>query len=133
MKDEAVVEAARLLRGHLADVVSVDRIERLDREISECLGTAGAEMAEQLRTLIASDEDALQWVEDLLDDPDLLPPELQEVRSAAYGPALGAGDHIPPDRYVCPVLRDTVWYRREVGQPIPKCGTHGCVLVRVDR
>lgn len=130
MRDDEIVAVSKLLRPYLGDLLGPAEAARVDQVIGAVLAGPEVEAPGQLREIAGSDIRLLRWVEDVLDDPRLLPPELQGVRSADYRPNLGNGEPVPADRFVCPVSADVVWYRPGVGRAIPTCGTHGQILVR---
>ena len=134
MNDAGVVQAAKMVRPYLSDLIGDERADDWDQRLGELLSRDVAEtrMAVDLWQVLEKDETVLQWVEDVLDDPALLPPELQRlnVRGAGYAPVPGQGEPIQFDRFVCPVDGDVIWYRPRIGVPILRCNTHDRELVR---
>lgn len=128
MDDADLAEAARLVRPYLPELVGAERAVTLDRRIGAVLARWPAHTA--LLDVLTSDDAVLRWVEEVLDDPRLLPPDLRGPDVRTFEPVPGGGDPIPADRFTCPVNGDVVWYRPRVGTPVPVCGTHGRELVR---
>ncbi len=62
-----------------------------------------------------------EWVEQLLEDPDLVPPEWREDGVRSFKPLTGNGKPITAPRYVCPIGEAYVWYQASVGEPVPSC------------
>lgn len=135
MDDADVIDAAKLIRPYLVALVGPDRAAELDSTIGTILAARSdvQDAGEQLRELLTRDHTLLQWVEDALDDPQHLPPELQLVRSGDYQQMPGGGDVVPADLYVCPVGNDTNWYRPKIGTAVITCSTHQVLLVRAER
>lgn len=134
MQDADLIKVAKLVRAYLPDLVGEQRAIVLDRRIGEVVNRDAPDpvRAGELRTVLGEDDPVLEWVEEVLDDPWLLPPGLPgaEVRDVGYESLPGAGAPIQAERFSCPVNGDTDWYRPGVGVPVPVCGTHGCRLVR---
>lgn len=128
--DDGLVEAAKALRPYLAGLVGAEQAPHWDAEVAELLAVGQQDRAAAVRRLIESDADVLQWVEDLLDDPRRLPPELQRVRTSQYAPGLGSGDFVEADRFVCPQADHYVRYRAQVGEDMGICPDHKCPLIR---
>lgn len=128
--DEGLVEAAKALRPYLAGLIGTERAPHWDTEVAELLAGGRQDRAAGLRRLVESDVEVLQWVEDLLDDPQRLPPELQGVRTSQYAPGLGSGDFVGADRFVCPQADHYVRYRVQVGEEMGICPDHKCPLIR---
>ncbi|MFB9903068.1 hypothetical protein [Allokutzneria oryzae] len=109
---ERVVDAAKAIRPYLPDMLGEDA-ERFDLLVSGLLAQAEAdpdETALRLEQLLSMPPVTARWLERVLADDQLRPPELQQH------PQLG--------RFECPG-KDFVWYPRIVGQRAPICPTHG--------
>ena len=134
MNDAGLIAAAKLVRPYLPELVGPEQTEDWDNRLGTMLASDAGEqqLAAEILAVLRSDEVVLQWVEDVLDDPRRLPPELQRlsVRGAEYAPVPGGGEVIDADRFVCPVNGDVVWYRPRVGVPIKRCLFHNRELVR---
>jgi hypothetical protein len=129
--DEILLDTARMVRGYLADLVDEDLARDLDRQIARLLATAnnGEDVTEPLRRLLSSVDIIQAWADDVRRDPQHRPPELQPGRGpSGYTPQAGAGEPIIAQLFACP-FADFRWYRREIGQPVRSCPTHGAVLV----
>lgn len=129
--DEILLDTARMVRGYLADLVDEDQARDLDRQIAGLLAAAnnGEDVTEPLNHLLASVDIIQAWADDVRRDPQHRPPELQPGRGrGGYSPPAGAGEPIIAQIYACP-YRDFRWFRREVGQRVEPCPTHGAVLV----
>src|SRR5664279_767420 len=133
-EDDGVLEAARAIRPYLTDlVVGQDAAGLLDRQIAGHL-TGGADRSEtvrRLRTLLEEQEDTRWFLTEVLADVPHHRPPYQQPRHRQRQPGMAspAGDTGPilhTGIYTCPD-GDYVWYRPEVGTPIPDCPTphHG--------
>lgn len=129
--DEILLDTACMVRGYLANLVDEDLARDLDRQIAGLLATAnnGEDVTEPLRRLLSSVDIIQAWADDVRRDPQHRPPELQPGRGASgYTPLASAGEPIIAQLFACP-FADFRWYRREIGQPVRSCPTHGAVLV----
>jgi hypothetical protein len=129
--DEILLDTARMVRGYLAELVDEDLARDLDRQIAGLLATAnnGEDVTESLRRLLSSEDIIQAWADDVRRDPEHRPPELQPRRGpSGYSPLAGGGEPIAAQLFACP-FGDFRWYRREIGQPVRPCPTHGAVLV----
>jgi hypothetical protein len=127
--DDGVLEAARAIRPYLSDLVGPAKAGALDRRIADHLAGPAVSVAE-LRSLLEEQEDTAWFLSRVLSDrPRYRPPYHQPA--ATRGIVSPAGDPalIEADRYSCP-RGDYVWYRPEVGSPVPDCPTHGLSLTR---
>ena len=131
--DDGVIEAARAIRPYLTRLVDEPAVAgNLDRRIAEQLaGQADqAATASRLRALLEEHEDTAWFLTRVLTDkPHHRPPYQQpssrrDIVSPAGDPGL-----IEADRYACPA-GDYVWYRPDIGAPIPDCPDHRIPLVR---
>ena len=126
--DGGVLEAARAIRPYLTDLVGQDAAGLLDRQIAGHLtgGSGRSETAGRLRALLEEQEDTRWFLTEVLADvPHHRPPYQQPryLRRQTGGIASPAGDPGPilhTGIYTCPD-GDYVWYRPEVGTPIPDC------------
>jgi len=69
-----------------------------------------------------------EWVEQLLEDGDLVPPHLQSDQVRSYAGLTGMASSKPP-RYHCPE-HDVVWYRMSVADTVPPCSSCEKILSR---
>jgi hypothetical protein len=136
--DDAVIEAARAIRPYLerlADPPST--ADGLDRHLADALNSRSARpaVARRLRILLNEQEDTAWFLTEVLADaPHCRPPYHQpRNRRRQAGIPAPAGDPGPvdADRYACP-RGDYVWYRPEVGTPVPDCPTHHIPLTGRD-
>ena len=135
-EDEGVLEAARAIRPYLTRLVDNPAAARLDRAIADDFASAAdrSATARRLRALLDSHEDTAWFLTEVLKDaPHYRPPYQQPryLQRQTGGIAAPIGDPGPIDaaRYTCP-HGDYVWYRPEVGTPIPDCPTHHVALTR---
>ena len=88
--------------------------------------------ARRLRILLEQHEDTAWFLGRVLADaPDYRPPYYQpgyRTRGTASPP----GDVMPiaAARYNCPVCGNYVWYRPDVGTPVPRCRTDDVLLTQ---
>jgi hypothetical protein len=130
--DEGVMEAARAIRPYLDDLVGPLTAEVLDRRIAREFVDHTNQMATptRLRALLEEQEDTAWFLRRVLaDKPRYRPPYCQP--SSQRGIPSPAGDPGPvvADRYACP-RGDYVWYRPDIGTPVPECPTHNIPMTR---
>ena len=130
--DEGVIEAARAIRPYLNDLVGpadaalVDR--RIVSEFAAGVGQVGA--AGRLRAVLEEYEDTAWFLRRVLGDkPHYRPPYFQPVHQRSITRPSGDPGYVAADRYACP-RGDYVWYRPDVGTPIPECPNHHIKLTR---
>ncbi|GAA3796991.1 hypothetical protein GCM10023083_35390 [Streptomyces phyllanthi] len=130
-----ILDAARAIRPYLPNLLafSPGSAARLDDELAQLLEkSAEPDTADRLRRVLESNPVTEVWVSQFLEfdvPPDFIAPGTRG--SATSGPA-GDGEIVRPGpKFVCPVGGDVVWWRRHVGQDIPRCTTHGVTLVKV--
>ena len=135
--DNAVIEAARAIRPYLGRLVDSPAAAELDRHLADALndGSDRPATACRLRILLDGQEDTAWFLAEVLADvPRCRPPYHQSrYRQRQTGIPAPAGDPGPVDaaRYTCP-QGDWVWYRPDVGTPVPACGTHHIRLIGPD-
>jgi plasmid stabilization system protein ParE len=135
--DDGVVAAARAIRPYLAELVGPTAADSLDRRLADLLNRAPdqPETVTRLRALLEEHKDTTGWflIEALADAPQYRPPYQQPryLSRQTGGLALPAGDPAPISaaRFSCRG-GDYVWYRPEVGAPVPDCPTHHVTLTR---
>jgi hypothetical protein len=129
---DGALEAARSIRPYLNDLVGPARAVTLDRRIADELAGPGERTAtaRRLRTLLAEDNDTAWFLNRVLGDKPLYRPPYHQptYRRDIVSPAGDAG-LVKADRYACPG-GDYVWYRPELGIPVPTCPTHDIPLNR---
>lgn len=129
--DDALWEAARSVRPYLVELAGAAAPD-VDAALAELLSDAdGDEETEyQLRDVLESREGTRIFLQRVRKDaPAYRPPQVVSDLTMRYaGPA---GDPLPvrADKFACP-HGDYVWYRPEVGLPVPQCPTHHCPLKR---
>ena len=134
--DEGVLEAARAIRPYLDRLVeSADAAAELDRQLADELGQVSdpSASARRLRILLEQHEDTAWFLDRVLADaPEHRPPYHQPGYLTRGGTASPAGDAMPiaAVRYNCPVCGDYVWYRPDVGTPVPRCETDDVLLTQ---
>jgi hypothetical protein len=130
--DDGVLEAARAIRPYLGDLVAPPLASAIDDRIaSEFNSTASpAEIVGRLRALLEEHEDTAWFLTRVLADSSLRrPPYLQRTRYRGITSPPGDPFLVAADRLVCP-RGDYVWYRPEIGAPVPACPTHQLALIR---
>jgi hypothetical protein len=131
--DDGVLEAAQAIRPYLKSLIDDPAMAAiLDRQIADQLvgpsdttATAG-----RLRALLEVQEDTAWFLGRVLaDKPHYRPPYYQPAYQRGSVSPAGDPGLVEADRYACP-RGDYVWYRPEVGTPIPDCPTHQISLTR---
>lgn len=131
--DDGVLEAARAIRPYLENLVDEPAVARnLDRRIAEQLTGQGdqAATASRLRALLEEHEDTAWFLSRVLTDRPRYRPPYQQPRDRRdiVSPAGDVG-LIGADRYACPE-GNFVWYRPDIGTPVPDCPDHHLPLAR---
>jgi len=132
--DEGVLEAARAIRVYLTRLVDDPRAaDALDQELAGELGQVSdpAVSARRLRVLLERNEDTAWFLGRVLADaPDHRPPYYQQNAYRVSGTASPLGDPMPVGaaRYNCPACGNYVWYRPDIGTPVPRCPTDDVLL-----
>jgi len=129
--DEGVLEAARAIRPYLTGLVeSPDAAAELDRQLADELGQVSdpSASAQRVRILLERHADTAWFLDKVLADaPDYRPPSHQPgSRTRGIAPPAGHAMPIAAARYNCPVCGNYVWYRPDVGTPVPRCRTTMC-------
>ncbi|MBM3727972.1 MAG: hypothetical protein FJW40_21425 [Acidobacteria bacterium] len=120
-----ILEAARTIRPYLPSLIGPPAAAVLDAKLASLL--ADARQGRKVDNLIL---DALQapeareWTRQFLRAG-----ALETLR--AYQPVAGPGRPVAAEKYCCP-QGDYVWYRRQVGETVPKCPTHQCELTQCE-
>ena len=141
---DGVVEAARAIRPYLDELVGPRAAAGLDRRLAETLLDPAdtpertAERARGLRGLLGAHPATRRFLTEVLTDPPWFRPPYQQPRyhrapdgRRTTGSAGLLGDPHPTGatRYTCP-RGDYVWYRPDIGTPVPDCPTDQVPLVR---
>jgi hypothetical protein len=135
-EEEGVLAAARAIRPYLGELVGAHASGGLDARLAALLnGTIDTETVGELRKLLEQADDTTDWFlsEVLADAPRYRPPYQQPRYLRSRGMVSPAGDPTSPisaPRYSCPRGGDYVWYRPDIGTPIPLCPTHQVGLTR---
>lgn len=116
--------AARTVRSCLTDLLGPGEGSRIDSLLAAALtrADAGEEVEEELAAVFGQQAALLSLATSILADPYHRPPQVR-----AAWPS-GHGEPVDADRYVC-AGGDYIWYRLDIGQPVPTCPTHGRILV----
>jgi hypothetical protein len=122
--DETILELARTIRLYLPALLGEGPAAAVDRQLAELLDPArqGDDVDDRILDLLREPLAVHNWAAGFVQHG---PPEVHE---RGLSPLPGAGSTLPPPKYVCPRGGDTVWYRRAVGQPVPRCPTHDVTL-----
>ena len=131
--NDGVLEAARAIRYYLKDlVIDPAKAGTLDRRIADQL-TSRADRtatASRLRALLEGQEDTAWFLNRVLTDkPHYRPPYHQPAYQRDIVSPAGELSQVEADRYACPV-GDYVWYRPDIGTPVPECPDHHIPLAR---
>ena len=129
--DDGVLEAARAIRPYLGDLVGAALASAIDDRIAGEFNSPSnpAETVSRLRALLEEHEDTAWFLTRVLADPALhRPPYLQQIRHRGIISPAGDPYLVAADRFVCS-RGDYVWYRPEIGTPVPACPTHHLALI----
>jgi hypothetical protein len=131
--NDGVLEAARAIRPYLKDLIDDPAVAgNLDRRIAEQFTDQAdqAATASRLRVLLEKQEDTAWFMNRVLTDkPHYRPPYHQPAYQRDIVSPAGDFGLIEADRYVCPA-GDYVWYRPDIGTPVPDCPDHHIPLAR---
>jgi hypothetical protein len=124
-----ILAAARLIRSYLGELLSAGEAETFDQLVARQLGSdvPDEEKAQRVKTVLDSRPSTAAWLDIVVADDGLRPPELQEWESRQIEPVSGQLP-VPAMRYVCP-QGDFDRYLRSVGQEPGRCPTHDVDLV----
>ena len=88
--------------------------------------------ARRLRVLLGQHEDTAWFLDKVLADAPEHRPPYHQPGYRTRGTASPAGDAMPvaAARYNCPVCGNYVWYRPDVGTPVPRCRTDDVLLTQ---
>jgi len=133
MDDEGVLEAARLLRPYLPQLMTPTAAEKLDRQVASLLDDAagGQNVTARLWELLGENRFTRTFLRKVLADaPAYRPPDVKR-RDRRRGPGELPGERTPvqADKFVCPNGHYT-WYRQAVEEAMPRCPSDGLELVR---
>jgi hypothetical protein len=130
--DDRLLDAARLVRGYLPDLVGA-RAGEYDTELRDLLGkaAAGVDVDEEVAGVLERSQAVQAWAAQVLSDERGWPPELQQISERAHEALPGLPSVVQTQLYECPVNRAFQWARPFIGSPIPFCPDHpGALLVR---
>lgn len=125
-----VLEAARIIRRYLPDLVEQVEAGTIDKVISYLLAFPAekeSQASTRLLGLLAIRPGIKAWLDRVLDDEDLRPPEFQDVEHRGTD-AIGGARAVPARQFAC-VDGDFVWFQRTAADVPPICPTHGGELV----
>jgi len=133
--DEGVLEAARAVRAYLTDLAgSPEAAAALDRQLAGELRDVSDPPASagRLRVLLERNEDTAWFLDRVLADAPAHRPPYFQPTYVTRGPAALLGDAMPVTaaRYNCPECRNYVWYRPDIGTPVPRCPDDGVLLTQ---
>lgn len=122
--DETVLEVARAIRAYLPQLVGPDDAVVLDAELASLLELSGRgePVNDRILAVLRTRDETHGWAADFLVNR-----RPRDVLDDRYSPLAGNVQPLVPPRYVCP-HDDFSWYRRSVGQAVPRCPTHGLAL-----
>jgi hypothetical protein len=89
----------------------------------------GEAVTAELTELLSRHPRLDDWVDDLLEDPGLVPRDLQPRRPRSYRPLPGDMSVIAAPRYTCPSGDGFTWYQISAADPVPPCMLCGRPLV----
>lgn len=120
---EMILEGARSIRPFLPELLG-DDAGPVDHQVAKLLAQAkaGQETHEQILELLKSYPETRTWMAEFLG-------ETRSVKGFEELP--GQGQAISASKYRCPE-DDYTWFRRVVGETVPKCPTHGVLLIPAD-
>jgi hypothetical protein len=79
------------------------------------------DISADLRDLLRQHQHLNEWVEQLLEDDELVPPHLQPDTVRSFQPMPGPGGPIRAPKYQCPAGDGFTWYQSSVARPVPSC------------
>jgi hypothetical protein len=120
--EDPILDAARAIRPYLPHLVGT-RADDVDRTLVELLkgASAGETVDDALLDVLQRDPATHNWTASYLERG--LPPDIAAVREKGLQELPGHGEVVAATRFRCP-RGDYLWYRRSVGQEIPRCPTH---------
>ncbi len=124
---DSILELARSIRPYLHELLPAPAAGDLDAELGSLLAGQAAERSvpDVILERLRQHESTHVWASEFLANG--LPPDVADVEKG-YSPLPGMGAPISPAKYACP-FGDYTWYRRDIGQPVPRCATHDIALV----
>jgi hypothetical protein len=123
--DPNLQDAARAVRPYLAKLV--DDPDTVDDRLVELLRQEPSPNSDAGLTAVFDEVGLVDWVASFLQNG--VPPEAWRDPERGLSLLPGTGAPISADRFVCPVDGNYVFYRRMIGQPVPKCLDDGARLV----
>lgn len=120
LQSDKILEGAREIRAYLPELLG-DQAPAVDRDLAALLAQAqrGETVDDLLLRLLKDHEATYLWMGEYL-----------STRRVAKGfeSLPGRSGAIAAAKYICPE-GDYVWYQRSTGQTIPRCPTHGELIV----
>jgi hypothetical protein len=130
--DDGVMEAARAVRPYLSALLGPDEAAVVDRELAGVLSDESGKTirAERTQAILETRPDTAWFLRRVLEDGPLYrPPYEQPVVTRGIIQPAGDPGLVVADRFACP-RGDYVWYRPDVGTPVPECPDHHIALIR---
>ncbi len=111
-----ILESARQIRPELSMLLPPGQAQSMDQQLAHLLARAksGEAVDTAILDLLKANPQTYDWLVEFLSPGRL-----------SKGPGLlGRPGNVSVPRYVCPE-GDYVWFRRTSGQPVPRCPSHG--------
>ena len=125
--DKGLWEAACSIRPYLGEMMGPELAANVDTQLALLLerAAAGGDVEEPLRAVLEEHPATSVFLDMVLDDaPYFRPPQAASHTMKGYSSLPGPNvSHAEADKFCC-AAGDYVWYRIEVGVPIPRCPTH---------
>lgn len=119
--NEQALEAARLARSRLAQMLNAESAQQVDHQLAQLLNQTDLDentQADRLLEILDSHPETKAWLDDFLKNKDL----------RSYSRPPGNEKVQPATKYVCPIGNDYNWSQEDSGA-IPLCPTHLVPLV----
>lgn len=115
--EKQILEAARTIRPLLVDLVGKVLAGELDGALAGLLADAvsGRKVDNLILDTVRKYPPAREWMRAYLG--------VGVAEFRGFQPTPGLGDPVSAPKYCCP-QGDYTWYRRQVGESIPRCPTH---------
>jgi hypothetical protein len=126
INDDRILDAARAIRPYLPRLVG-PRADDVERDLAQLLNRAsGGEVVDhEILAYLERDPATHEWTAAFLERGH--PSDVAIMREKGLQELPGHGEVVAAARYSCPG-GDYLWYRRTVGQEVPRCPTHQLLL-----